>query len=725
MEALFYLDDLQIDEPIGFDNIELSIKRDDKLHGMTFEAATSPLEFYGVAYEYLKTQDETYGVKANVTFKVMITCDTYDYEELLSGRLNFGQLKEKCGDTCTISIPWEQDSCEQILKARYDQKVDIDSAVGVDSITPLPNYASLAVETELTPHDIKVATEGSVSEDGDPISLDIFPPAATNDFTLRPTYSRQVFANINESELVPTVFAASDNGLNDSVISPVVLLDEVIDCFDGNFDYQVRLKGSYNFTYDGVGSDISVVRLVVAKGEYPGSLTILHSQDLTFSLNSAIGTFDYTYSGSTSIDQGKGFYVYFRMTGTNGAVSLLLGSVTFDKETYVNVQGVRSCPSTQAEVYLVHEALSRATEAVTNGCVRVKSSYYGRTDSEPFSFPEDGCGGVRSVTSGLKIRRAEDDKFFASVKDLVEGLNSIDNIGIAVEDDPIIPGKSLLRIEELDFFYRNSEVLRHNAIPKGDTDTEETKHYSKVAVGYKKWEVENVNGLDEVNANREFNTSIDTINSTLDITSNLVAGSYAIELTRQQSFATTGAADTKYDNEIFILCMVRSGYLYSQLVVDKGNITAPENIYSPNTIYNYRISPIRNLMRWYKTIAAGFAGLSNSINKLFFSSGTGNMDAKGMMTDSFCRMESVPLQENQDLFVTQFARSQDYTPLWKNKLFTYDYPMSLADYKTLKSDPYGYISSQCGDGEFKQYWIQEVKYKIAKGTATFILRRKY
>lgn len=724
MEWIFYLDDIEIEEPTGFSEIELSIVRDDKGHGISFEASTSPLEFYGLAYTYLKELKESLGVKANVTFNAMATCGNYDYEEVLSGRLNFGKAKEKCGDTCTMQIPWEEDSCEIILKSRYDQKVDIEKTTGVDNLTALPNYLALGEEKVITAHEIMVATEGNVAEEGDEIDLSIFAQFVTIDFSVRPTYSRQLFANINESLLIPTVFASSSNGVNDSAISPVVLLAEEIDCFNDLFNYEIRLKGSYDITY--LGADIQDVRIVVAKGTYPSPLTILHQQVLPFGENAASGTFDYNYTGSTGLNQGEGLYAWFGFLGEDGVFpEILSGSVTFDPQTYVNIEGVRSCPSTQAELFMVHETLSRAVESVTNGCVRVKSSYYGRTDSQPFSFDEDGCGGLRSLTSGLKIRRAVDGKFFASPKDLVEGLNAIDNIGMGVEADPDIPGKYLLRIEDLDYFYRDEEILRHDAIPKAETDTEETRHYSKIDVGYKYWEVENVNGLDEIHSTRQYNTSLDTINSPLDITSQLVAGSYPIEITRQQSFAVTGAADTKFDNNIFILCMVRTGYLYATTEVDKGNISNAENIFSPSTIFNYPISPIRNLMRWYKSIAAGYATISDSENQLFFLSGTGNIQGKGFQTDADCRIERMALQENQNLYVTHFANAADYTPKWRNELITYEYPLSIAEYNAIKNNPYGYISAQCGSGEFHKYWIKEIKYKLVKGIATFILRRKY
>jgi hypothetical protein len=722
IEYLFYLDDAEIEEPIGFSDIELSIKRHDTLHGMAFEASTSPLRFQGrTAVDYLEEAYEAYGVRADVRFTALARCEgSYDYDTLLSGRLNFVKRKKTCGAVCTIDLPWEVTSCEGVFNARYDQKVDVDKAVGVDGQSALQEYAGLAVETDLPAHDLLAAVEGSVAEEGEIIDLEIF-AAGTDNWAVRPSYARQVYASINQSQLIPSVFAASDNGFNDSVLSPVVLLDEVVGCFDGVFNYEVRLKGSYDIE-NAPPADIDLLRLVVAYGEYPGSLTILHQTALyTGGDDSAAGSFDQTYSGTLTLPQGQGFYAYFEQQGSTVLVGPS-GFVAFDQETYVNISGVKSCPTTQAELYFVHETLSRVTEAITNGCMVVKSEYYGRTDSEPFSFDQDGCGGLRTLTSGLKIRRAEDDKFFASMKDLVDGLNAIDNIGIGAEPNPDIAGQYLLRVENMEYFYQDTEVLRHEAVPEAEDVTEETKHYSKINVGYKRWEVENINGLDEVNSNRQYNTAIDTINNTLEITSGLVAGSYPIEVTRQQSFAESGGADQKYDNEIFVIDMERPTYPYSAIQVKQGGVSGATNVFSPDTMYNWALTPVRNLMRWYKTIAAGFANISDTAYQLFFSSGTGNMQATSLLIDETCRPETTVVTENQNVFSTQANSS---TPLWENEQRTYEYPMSIADYNHVKASPYGYVSVQCGQGAFEKFWIKEIKYKPAKGTASFILRRKY
>lgn len=723
MMYLFYLDDLEIEEPNGFRDIELSIKRDDKLHGITFEASTSTLGFYGAAADYLKEKKETDGIKASVIFRALATCDTYDYEEILSGRLNFGKYKESCGSTCIVSLPWEEDSCHVVMRSRWDLKVDVDKTSGVDNFTALPMYAGLGVETEMPAHNLLAAVEGYVVDGGDVVDTAIF-AAATQNFVVRPTYGRLVYESINESQLFPSVFAASDNGFNDSVISPALLFDDQVECFDGNFNYGVRMKGSYDYAYAAGPGDIVGVSLVVAYGEYPDDLTVLHTQALSFSGRSAVGTFDYTYSGTLNLPNGQGFYAYFQSEGPV-VPAFLSGTITFDEETYINIEGVKSCPATTADLYLIHETLSRITESITNGCMRVKSEYYGRTDSEPFSFDDDGCGGLRTLTSGLKIRNAPEDKFYLSLKDAIEGLYGIDNIGIGVEPDPLFSNALVLRVEDVEHFYQDNELMRHSYVADGDTVLEENKHYAKVNVGYKKWEVEGFNGLDEFNSTREYSTSLDTITNSLDIQSNFVAGSYPIEITRQQSFADSGGADTKFDNDTFIIQMKRDEYPYGNISVKQGGITSPDNIFSPDTVYNFDLSPARNLMRWYKSIAAGFTAIGDSLNQLFFQSGTGNLIASGLVTEEECRIEGVEIQENQNIFTTHFEDAEDYTPLWRPETITYENEMSVAEYKIIKAAPYGYISVQCGTGDFVKYWIVEIKYKLTKGIATFQLRRKY
>jgi hypothetical protein len=261
-------------------------------------------------------------------------------------------------------------------------------------------------------------------------------------------------------------------------------------------------------------------------------------------------------------------------------------------------------------------------------------------------------------------------------------------------------------------------------VPEAEISVQEQLHYSVIKSGYQKWEVERVNGLDEPNSNREYRTGLTSVNNPIDITSKFVSGSYPIEVTRQQSFAATGAADTTYDNETFIICVERQAYGF---IVEQGNIDNPTNVFSPQTLYNWRIRPYSNLMRWFKSIANSYPNITDSANKLFFASGTGNFLAQGEIGGAYptCKLENGVKAENRDLGVFDFADVAEATPLWQPEYADLKYPLSVADYRTLKANPYGYISFQCGTGEWKKGYIQNLRYRLNKGEADFTLKLKY
>lgn len=735
MDTRHFLDDLEIDEPIGFADLELSMKRDEKYHGMQFEASTSSLEFYGEAAAYLQTAKSLNGLRANVIYRAEVSCDNDEYEEIYRGRLNFGKYKKLCGDSCRVSIPAEEDSCQIIFKSRFDQKVDLDANISFDKITGLPSYAGLAITMDIPAKALKAAVQGHVDSGGNAVNQSITIPGINTFWIGRPTYAIAEYNNILTGNLEPINDHEYSQESFPIPMTPQLLFEDIIQCFDDDFTYEFRFAGSFLIDRTSASTaTLEATRLKIVKWDGVGN--IYDDADLVDEIllpytgvaGTIFGSFDETLSGTVAIADGVGLYgfIEFQLQSNNnvGIVSNLDINVTFAPQTSVNIEALKLCPPTNAKVYLIHETISRVVESITNRCLRGRSDYYGRIDSQPFAAGIDGCGGLRIFTSGLKLRQAPDgqDKFFASAKDLIEGLWGIDNIGFGIENDPVIPSHFVLRIEPVEYFYQDSELLVLDAVPNIEEAVQETQHYSRVLMGYKKWEVEDINGLNEPNSNREYRTSLDTISNTLDATSALVTGSYPIEITRQQSFAESGAADTTYDNDIFLVSVTRNAYDFE---VEQGGITDSSNIFDPDTLLNYRLSPARNMLRWAKSVFNSYENFTSSLDKIFFNAGTGNIAASGELTDATCKLEADILSENQDISLNTFANQQDATPLWRPEYMTLDYPLSVAQYRLLKANPYGYLSVQCGDGDYVKAFIQEIKFQVAKGKATFTLKKKW
>lgn len=730
MYFIFYLDDLEIDEPQGFADIILNIKRDDNWHGIFFEASTSDLGFYGEAAAYLRSKKQTQGLKADVIFKAYQACGIYDEPEIiLEGKLDFGKYTETCGTSCIVKLPVEKTGCLMSFRNRYDQKVDMDSNTAFDKITALQQYSRLNFEMALPAKELLSSVDGSVSSDDNIVEFDESLVGTGVAVIIRPTYATERYNNIQTGQLIPVSNWDSSSG-GDAPISPQLLFEDIIDCFNNDFQFTSLQKGLLEITQLGNPSSIQTVKHQIVKWDGSGDIftngSIISENDLfsgTGSLPFSL-SFDNTLTGNVSLSNGDGLYAIIRINLLQALTGSNHYKVTYDEETLFTFNANRSCPTTNSNVYAINETLSRTTEAITNNCLKVKSDYYGRTDSQPYTSSEDGCGSLRVLTSGLKIRRAENAAFFASLKDLFDGLRGIDNIGMGIETNPFIPGFEWLRIEPVEYFYQDTEILALPAVPESEISIQEQLIYSNIKSGYQKWEVERVNGLDEPNSNREYRTGLSSVNNTIDATSKLVAGSYPIEVTRQQSFAETGAADTTYDNETFIICVEREAYGFH---VEQGNIDNAANVFSPETLYNWRIRPFSNLMRWFKSIANSYPNITDTINKLFFASGTGNILAEGEIAGAYpaCKLENGVKAENRDLSKYDFVDAADATPLWKPECATLKYPLSVSDYKTLKANPYGYISFQCGNGAWLKGYVQEIRYRLNKGEADFILKLKW
>lgn len=160
-----------------------------------------------------------------------------------------------------------------------------------------------------------------------------------------------------------------------------------------------------------------------------------------------------------------------------------------------------------------------------------------------------------------------------------------------------------------------------------------------------------------------------------------------------------------------------------KLTVELGNIDNPQNIIDPATIYNYRISPIRVAMRWIDKLLAGYkSGVPNK--KIIFMDGDGNYYAKGKMHSTSYRLENTDLAENNSIDISVFANSNNANPLLATERVEYEYPMSTAEFKAVKNNPYGLIyynnETQSGYG-----WIDTIKYKPEEGLADFSLIPKY
>lgn len=392
----FYLDDVLVDEPIGWNDINLTIKRDEQWQGVFFEASTSTLGFYGDAADTITEAKNNYGFNAEIELRVEAVCgQTVD---ILTGQLDFGTYQRSCGNECIVYISVEKSGCTMKVRNRYDQKVDLTKITAFDNFTNLVDYPGLNFTMEVAAQELDARVEGLVDlGGGEETDFEVVNTGPNNIAWVRPLYGRLIFNSINRGQLNDPENVQTDDDELALPITPQLLFEDTITCFNGSFTYDVRLKGRYSGTVFAV--PITDARIIL--GTWDGNGSIFTDIDIIDEV--ALSTppaplevveFDETFTGTTPLSDGVGLY-HILEVNFGATLSGYTLRYQFDEESSFLVYATKSCPPTDATVSLINETGSRIAEAITDGCLRMKSDYYGRTDSQPYQSDEDGCGALR------------------------------------------------------------------------------------------------------------------------------------------------------------------------------------------------------------------------------------------------------------------------------------------------------------------------------------------
>jgi len=731
-----------IAEPIGWNETEIVVKRNKEFHGIFFEYSLNKLRYHGTAYTILKDAYETLGIDAEAELLIEYKCDDSDtFDEFYTGKFAFNQIKIEEGNGCFIEIPIEQIGCVNTFLNRKDQKVNLNSNEDFDGNALTP-YTGLNEVLAFPPKEILLQNKLNSGIDIDEIQGRIagqswvwfyttgFINVTTQEIeTLDPIQYTvdggvagnlvQLFNNNNGLQTISpsTTYEAANN------YDVVVNIDA--DIFEqavaGTFGKQDR-ELTVNLWLLHVNSSGTTIKQSV--NLYSSGLQVLGAND-TFSDNVNVNS-----TNTFSCDENDRFYLYFNVNRFYTAGGLNQIYLSQFKATYnaaeFEISTLSLFKTTSSKVAYINEALSRTVEAITNDCIRVRSDYYSRTNSQPYSREIDGCGGLRVITDGLNIRKkllsdGTVPPITVSFDDMINGLDPIDNIGYGIENDPSRAGFKQLRVEPFEYFYNFSTSLTLKGIAQIETSVDESRIYSQINIGYNKWESEEFNGLDEINTSRTYRTILNSVKNTLTKVSGFIASGYALEITRRKG---TNSNDWRFDKDIFIVQLRRRGIA---VFVEFFNNTQLlfQNLITPFTTYNIRLSPIRNLMRWFPIIQASWSKQATTPIELKFTDGTANYKAETQIlvngclpeVNNFLLSESRNVSKNDLLGVTP-------DPIFEPELIKFDFPLSYQQFNIIRQQPYNKIKIIGNFGETSG-WIDTINYKPNTGIASFTLLKQY
>lgn len=680
----YYINDVEIQEPIGYDEFETTISRHD-FHGATVENSVGDLEFYGYAFDMIKAA-YNYSIDSSLIFRSEI-----DYVNDYVGLIDLSTYEEQKGKYCSCKVKVSETGAKITFNNRIDTDVNINSTVSIDG-TSMTSYPNL--KTNIT-----IPAKG------------IFCRSTMLNLSVSDTFGK----NINDSIGVSIMFPFYNPTLKDlEGFYESSLFGETLNNFDYYFyknviNIPVKIRGAVIFKIKtNVDVTLDTASLMFRRESAP--TTPFYTYDFSPVFTGGVErTVTINFDFNTTLNPNEKVVAFIRLESPN-PVNL---EATAQPDSTVTIEGVQTLEESTANVAMIHETLSRVSEAISG--ITVRSDYYGRNDSDVNPTSTIGRYALKCLTLGYWLRNAKDGSnndftFNISFKDLFNSLNAIDNIGWGFS---IESGTLYLRVEPKQWFYKDAVLMTINNPEYKSRKINPQTAFTRLNIGYDKYEsIEETNSIDTFHTQRKFITGIKSIDNELNMISKFIADPFAIEFTRRQSL-TKSTDSWKYDENVFVIAL-KSDESFVK-TVDIG-VEDDEGIRSPATLINSRLTPINNASKHIDTIFEVNTDKTTAV----MQSGTGNLTAGYLLlTESGYTYLQDPISD-AGVFYWQNRNLSKTAPILKSELIEFEYPICKSDYLTILANPYGKVYV---DGVYT--YIKEFKYKRSTGLATFKVIPKY
>lgn len=380
-----------------------------------------------------------------------------------------------------------------------------------------------------------------------------------------------------------------------------------------------------------------------------------------------------------------------------------------DVDNHLIITAETTFRNTRTEALLVHDAGAAILKSYSLGVSNAfYSEFLGSTLTNSRTYPTDGCGWHYSILKGLQLRgyALSEKSFFLSFEQWWKGINPILNLGLGYDETATTPDQSLIRVEKKEWFYERSISTNFDYVFEISREYDEDRIFNKVEIGYANWQSEDINGIDDPQTKHTYATRFKKIGKGIELHSEFIAASLAIEVTRRQTIEKS--KDYKFDNNTFIISInpddVSPDAYTPELDENFNSIT---NLLNSETRYNSRLTPGRNFLRWREYFNGALQSYLTSNYK--FTNGEGNYD---MVSDlvSACDVAGV-LSEKQNINVTQ-----DYLHL--PLLYTIEINLAWDDYVAIRNARQKAIGISQTASNHKMFFIKSLEYELVKGKAT-------
>lgn len=446
---------LQVEEPIGWADSQITLKRDEVMHGVVPEYSLSSFGFLCDGRDFIWEVYSRQGIEGRVGLLVEVDCaETGVYSEFFRGVLNLSTVQFQKGENVAYANI-EQDNALQLVLNRIEVPVDLTRANSVNG-TELPTYALSPFQIDVSEGKAirkQILFDKAVTENlqliwgGDNVTFECNQrgarlwyalgfPELVNDFgtdTNQTVTRGTTTAPLDPCDIGPPgpnnfsapfqpdgLFAAPEDGtycISDCILNfrmtGFVFASNTVSCSDNGDVCGAGTSGAHDGE-EGAYDRVDVYFVIRKNGE---DIAVTHVANFehgigtwdTGPMTAAIGG---CYDLKAGDYMGMGFFIDFcgqyelKEIGLDGCVEF----ITFlDLELpcclTVNVDSVKTLPNAKVQAYPPNEALDRVVRSITDNRIGVYSEYFGRTDSQPYALATEGCGARQALTTGFLIRQ--------------------------------------------------------------------------------------------------------------------------------------------------------------------------------------------------------------------------------------------------------------------------------------------------------------------------------
>jgi len=710
----FFINNIQVNEPIGWDAIEFTAIRLES-HGIDQPFSTeitwagSPSRYANGA-KILKEYFDSGFINDEIPFRITsnnkIDGSAYDF----NGFINMALYSEQ--NTCDtqgwqITVGIIEDNFRENFLARQDAEIDLLTLKDLDqNIIPSLSF------TEVRLHSQQLYLQGFSRQFSDPQT------DYTEEDIVWPLYwDNSDFKGVFGSSFNPTGLGFSTTNVlfkNNSEYSRTFTINGKLKCLiskpngtDAN-DWIIR---AIKYSSTGSSSVLADFYFIHVGPDFQAEI-----------LEAVITNFTFTLSQNESFQILQ--YLSTSIVGDNERTV----SFEFPDENYLNWTELNQAEASLCNGLYIFDFLKRILHIITG--------YSNPLISDYFSVVNQGLMWNNLITTGLYIRNGQlldqaNPQITTSFKKFFESLSNIFNLGWGFEYNETLSIWQI-RIEPMEYFYNKN--IRIGNFQKASNILQYAQVEDLVnsfQLGYTDdWKNIAVSGMFEPHTYRSYfvpNKSRSAEKKVLDLRSDIIASGYAIEFSRRLQYLRddSGSSDRPNDYNLFIIWLNRSSVTISsiqysgyELPGETGSVTFAPGTVSVGSnlcgytnapigqIYNILHSPARIAARWWKYLGMNTYGLPTAKAALFFQSGEYYTTLESFIYDSFFPTANqdiggvVAEKTNISKAILQSGLN-DY--LFKPIGFDFSFPQSLCSCIDMANQGFGIIRVTSGGQTFFGY----------------------